>query len=127
MAGTMRTGVLMILIPVGVVSAVGGCIDERTPRKVVSVDGRIASVEPARSVTTVTGDLGWIGITYQSDRESGEITERAVILRQTEIVINGVLSRFSDLRAGDNMHGEFRVERHGDAKRYVALTIYVDR
>ncbi len=124
LGGRNRTGVAMVLLTLSIIAVVGGCIDEGSHRSVVSVDGHIASVDPAQGGG---GDMGQIGIAYQDDRGEGEIIKPAIVLRQTEIVINGVLSTLADLRAGDSMHGDFRVERNGNGKRYVALTIHVER
>ena len=45
----------------------------------------------------------------------------------SEIIINGVVSKLEEIKEGERIRGEVRVEKKEGERRQVALKIYVDR
>ncbi len=96
----------------------GGCRQKQEPPKIVPLEGRTVSVKPNR---------GEITVSYYSEKYEKDITATGVVTDETEIRINGVLATLADIREGELVKGEVRLESSGDQKRMVALSIIVER
>ena len=100
--------------------AIPGCKPKDEPPEVISVDGRIEAFS-----ATDTG--GTITVAYFNEKQNQELVGTAIVTGQTEIMINGAAAKLSDLRTGERVRGDVRVEKRGDERRLTALKIYADR
>lgn len=99
----------------------GGCRpDERGP-EVLSLEGKIERLEVNADGT------GEISVLYYSDKKQADIIGTAQVTKETEIMINGATATLADLRDGDVVRGDVRVEGKGSEKKQVALKIHVER
>ena len=123
----------MIVIPVGfrmrtmqclsiaLLVTAAGCREDTPSFEVVSLEGKIESVE-ARSDGT-----GEIRVLYFSEKHGEELVGIGTITPETEILINGAVAKAVDLREGDRVRGQVRVEKTREGKKRTALKIFVDR
>lgn len=100
---------------------VGGCSEQRKPAEIVSLEGKIESVKVNAEKGT-----GEIIVQYHSERH-GQVTGKAVITKDTEIMINGVAADVTQLQAGERIRGDVLIERQGDDRKYTAKKIFIDR
>jgi hypothetical protein len=49
------------------------------------------------------------------------------VTKTTEIMINGVVAQLRDIREGERVRGEVRIDKKGSKKERIALKIYIDR
>ncbi|MCO6437106.1 MAG: hypothetical protein J5J06_08460 [Phycisphaerae bacterium] len=110
---------LMLLLNVVAV----GCREEKPAAKLVPLEGRVQKIEPGPDGT------GRIMVTYRADRGGHEQELEGVgeVTRETEIVIDGVVSRLEDIRVGENISGDVRIEGSGASRKQIVLRIQVDR
>lgn len=111
---------LMLLIPV-LLLASPGCRKQDPGFEIVTLEGKIEQIE------RITDETGEITLLYYSEKHKQEMTGMGLVTRETEIMINGAIGKLQDLREGDRVRGEVRIEKTGKEKRQIALKIYVDR
>ena len=66
-------------------------------------------------------------VTYFSEKHQQETTGTGLITDETEIMVNGVIAKIGDLREGDRVRGEVRIDKRGGERVQTALKIVVDR
>ena len=98
-----------------------GCSERERHSEVVPLEGKIEKVDAKADGT------GEIAVSYFSEKQNQEIVGTGQVTRETEIMINGVVSRLSDLRLGERIRGDVRVEKQGNERRQIVLKIYADR
>ena len=98
-----------------------GCRKDDPEFQVVSLDGRVEKVSAAPDGT------GEVTVSYFSKKHQQDVVGKGTITKETEIMINGVLASLSDLREGDRVRGQVRIDGSGDDGRQIALKIMVDR
>lgn len=98
-----------------------GCGDKGDAYEIIPLEGKI------ESVTVLRGGTGEITVSYHSKKHGQEITGTGIITRETEITINGIVARLQDLREGERIRGEVRVEKKHGTKIQTVLKIDVDR
>ncbi len=108
------------LLPV-LLLACPGCSDDKNDFEVISLEGKVEKITISASQT------GEISVRYYSEKHKQEIVGKGQITKETEIQINGVVARLEDIREGDQIRGEVRVEKKGGTKKQIALKIFVDR
>ncbi len=101
--------------------AMPGCRKQDPGFEVVTLDGRIEKIE------RTSDDTGKITVSYYSKKQEQEITGTGAVTENTEIMINGAIATLRDLREGERIRGEVRIEGKGDRKERIILKIIVDR
>ena len=101
--------------------AVPGCRKGDDGVKVQTLEGTIEEIR-----VDPDGN-GEITVLYFSEKHGQDIVGIGLVTNETEILINGVVSSLSDIRQGERVRGEVRVEKKNGEKVQTALKIYVDR
>lgn len=108
----------LILLALGIVVLPSGCDEKKDQPNVVPLTGKVISVELKKNEITVE---------YQLPKRQDKAVDTAKITEATEIQINGVLSKLSDIKVGEHVRGDVLVEGKGDSRVLTVLRIYVDR
>ncbi len=116
-----RLGTRVILITPVVLLACPGCGDDKDDFEVIPLEGKVEKIE------LTTPETGRITVRYYSKKRQQETTGTGEVTRDTEILINGVVAKLADIREGERITGEVRVEKKGGEQRQIALKIIVDR
>jgi transcription termination factor Rho len=98
-----------------------GCRRNDPGFELVSLEGTIEEIKRNREGT------GEITVLYFSEKHGREMLGTGLVTSETEIMINGAVAKLDDLREGDRIRGDVRVDGKQGEKRRVALKIYVDR
>ena len=78
-------------------------------------------------IDTADGETGKITVVYYSEKQGQDMPGTGLVTKETEIMINGVVSKLSDIRLGDRVRGEVRIDKQGDNRIQTALKIVIDR
>lgn len=105
----------------GVLFGPAGCRKDEPSFEVLSLEGRIEKVDVA------TDGTGSVSVLYYNEKQKQDVIGVGVVTPETEIMINGALGKLSDLRAGDRIRGEVRVEGKGADRKQIAIKIRIDR
>ena len=120
-AGTIHIPRSAWLAGVVAVLLVPGCREEEPSFEILALEGRIEAIDQ-------TSDReGQISVLYYNEKRKEDVIGTGLITPETEIMINGALATLADLREGDRVRGNVRVEKKGGERRQIALKIYVDR
>ena len=114
-ARTARVAALLCLV-----AALPGCQPKDEPPEVLSVEGRIEDIK-------VADNGGEITVAYFNEKQNEEMVGTARVTEQTEIMINGAAAKLADLRNGERVRGDVRVEKRGDQRVLTALKIQAER
>ena len=98
-----------------------GCRKEPPPPQVISLEGKVESIRPT------SDDTGLISVRFYSEKHKQEMVGEGRVTQETEILIDGVAATLADLRPGDHVRGEVRVEKKGDERIQTAIRIRVER
>ena len=109
--------ILLALLPI----LGGGCGEKQQQAEIISLQGKIEKIE------RTSDTMGKITVVYVSEKQKQEMTGTAQVTKETEIMIDGVAAILKDLRDGDRVRGEVRVEKKGGKKVQSVLKIQVDR
>lgn len=101
--------------------AISGCSKSQDSFEVMTLQGKIEEIDTTSETT------GEITVLYYSEKHKQDMMGTGLITAETEIMINGAISKLADLREGDRVRGEVRVEKKRGEKIQTALKIYVDR
>lgn len=99
----------------------GGCGDDKPRVEVLSIEGTIEAIDARKDGT------GSVKVSYFSPKRQEEIVGTGMVTKETEILINGAVATLKDLRVGDRVRSDVRVEKKNGARTLVALTVYIDR
>jgi len=99
----------------------GGCREKDDEYEIVQLEGKVESI---RANPDGTGE---VTVSYHSEKHGQELSGSGIVTKETEIMINGVLSKLADIKEGERIRGEVRVETKNGERRQIALKIYVDR
>lgn len=111
----------MLTVCVASLLTSGGCRRNEPAFEVLSLQGKIEKLD------VNSDETGEITLLYYSEKQGRDIIGAGLVTRETEIMINGAIAKLSDLREGDRVRGEVRLERKRGEKIQTALKIYVDR
>ncbi len=111
---------LCLLIVAGVLLT-PGCRKQDPGYEVVPLEGKIEKIK------LTSDDTGKLSVSYYSEKHRQEVIGTGLVTRETEIMINGAIAGLKDLREGERVRGEVRIEKKGGEKKRIALKIYVDR
>ena len=109
--------ILLALLPV----LCGGCGEKQQQAEIISLEGKVEKIERTSDTT------GKITVAYFSEKQKQEMTGTAQVTKETEIMIDGAAAILKDLREGERVRGEVRVEKKGGKKIQTVLKIHVER
>ena len=98
-----------------------GCRDEKPASEVLTLEGTI------EKVTAKDDGTGEIVVRYYSQKHLKEVEGVGLVTKETRVLVNGKTVSLADIKPGEPVTGEVRVERTGKTKRLIALRIQVDR
>lgn len=98
-----------------------GCSKKDEGPKVITLDGKVEEVDVRADGT------GEITVLYYSEKQGQEVMGTARITTETEVMIDGVVASAKEIRVGERVRGDVRVDKKGDEKIQTVLKIYVDR
>ncbi len=107
--------ILLALLLCGLPS---GCDEKKDQPAVVPLTGKVISIDLKKSDITVE---------YQLPKRQDKAVDTARVTDATEIQINGVLGKLSDIKVGEHVRGDVLVEGKGEKRVLTVLRIYVDR
>ena len=117
-----RKSIATMGIPVLTVLMVcGGCQKKAPAFEVISLKGKVEKIERRDA------NSGRITMSYYSEKHGKDMMGEGEVTAETEIMINGAAAKLADVREGDRVRGEVRVEKKGDRKYQTAIKIYIDR
>ena len=109
-----RTAIVLLAIS-------SGCREKEPDFEVITLEGKVQKIDAKPDGT------GSITVTYYSDSQGQEVVGTGMVTRETEIMINGVISRLNDIREGERVRGQVRVNKKSRENEQIALKIHVDR
>lgn len=92
-----------------------------TQSEVVTLEGRIEKIERQ------SGTSGKITVVYYSEKQKQEVAGTAQVVEETEIMIDGTAATLKDLRDGDRVRGEVRVDKVPGRKTQTIVKIDANR
>ncbi len=98
-----------------------GCSKKEPAFEIITLEGKIEEIDVTSEST------GEITVLYYSEKNKQEMIRSGLVSKETEIMINGAIAKLTDLREGDRIRGEVRVDKKNKKKTPTALKIYVDR
>ena len=99
----------------------GGCGDNESPPEIITLEGKIEKIE------RTTDKTGKVTVVYYSEKQKQEIPGTAQVTAETEIMIDGAVAVLKDLKEGESVRGEVRVEKKGGKKVQTIVKIHADR
>lgn len=111
----------VILITTVLLLAGPGCREGEPAFELVTLEGRI------EKISRTSDETGEITVSYFSEKHKQDILGTGLVTQSTEIMINGAIAKLIDLREGERVRGEVRVDKKGAERIRTALKIYVDR
>ena len=115
----LRAGMITLILTV--VFVCPGCRTDDDGVKVESLEGKVEKVVLNRDGT------GEITVAYFSEKHNQDVVGTGVVTKETEIMINGVVATLKDIREGERVRGEVRIEKKSGKKVQTVLKINVDR
>ncbi len=117
-----ENGSILMLLVVASSSllALPGCKDKSSGPEIVTMEGKVESVK-------ISGGGGEISMTYYNEKHGQEMIGKGLVTKETEIMINGASASLSDIRVGERVRGQARVEKSGDDRKLIVLKIDVER
>lgn len=98
-----------------------GCKEKDPGFDIVALEGKVEKIE-------IAGDgTGKITVEYYSEKQGQNMLGTGLVTSETEIIINGVASKLEDIRQGDRVHGEVRIDKGSEPRIQTALKITIDR
>ncbi len=98
-----------------------GCSKQSSGPEVLTLKGKIESIDRRSDQT------GTITVRYYNESQKQEVLGTGLVTEETEVLIDGVAGSFADLREGDQVRGEVRVEKKGKQRIQTAIRIRVER
>jgi len=116
-----RLDILLLMVGFASLLTASGCRRSEPGFEVLTLQGKIEKLD------VHSDETGEITLLYYSEKHGQEMIGSGLITKETEIMINGAIARLSDLREGDRVRGEVRIEKKKGERMQTALKIYVDR
>jgi len=88
---------------------------------IIPLEGKVEKVEARPDGT------GTITILYFNEKKGQEVADKGEVTKETEIMINGAVASLADIKIGERVRGEVKVEKVGEERRHTALKINIDR
>jgi hypothetical protein len=99
----------------------GGCGEKEQQAEIITLEGKVAKIDRTSDTT------GKITVLYFSEKQKQDMTGTAQVTKETEIMIDGAAAILKDLRDGDHVRGEVRVDKQGGKKVQTIVKMHVDR
>ena len=99
----------------------GGCGEQEQQAEIITLEGKVAKIDRTSDTT------GKITVLYFSEKQKQDVTGMAQVVRETEIMIDGAAATLKDLREGDHVRGEVRVDKQGGKRVQTVVKAHVDR
>jgi hypothetical protein len=99
----------------------GGCGEKEQQAEIITLEGKVAKIDRTSDTT------GKITVLYFSEKQKQDVTGMAQVIKETEIMIDGAAATLKDLRDGDHVRGEVRVDKQGGKKVQTIVKMHVDR
>ena len=112
---------LVGLLTVPFLLACPGCRERKDDVRIQTLEGKVEKI-----VVNPDG-TGELTVVYFSDKHDREIAGTGRVTKETEIVVNGTVATLKDMREGERVRGEVRLEKKGGEKIQTVLKVYVDR
>jgi|GEM_PF-864094 len=116
--GGWSSGVFLTAWVLCLLAAPCGCREKVQEPKVVPLEGKVAKIDTNRNQITLR---------YYNEKHKREMTDTGEVAEETEILINGALATLADIRVGEHVRGQVRVEGKGEQRKLTALRIVVER
>ncbi|MCG3130392.1 MAG: hypothetical protein FLDDKLPJ_01149 [Phycisphaerae bacterium] len=100
-----------------IVAALPGCSEKPPEPDILSLSGKVVDLDVRK---------GLISVEYENEKRKTKATDTARVTDATEIHINGVLGKLSDVKIGCHVRGDVLVEGKGPQRQPVVLRIYVE-
>jgi len=107
-----------LVLAAGLLGFAPGCTPKKSEPDVVPLSGKVVATDVKR---------GTLSVEYEHPKQHKKMTDTADVNESTEIMINGVLAKLSDIQVGEHVRGEVQVEGKGNERKLTVLKIYVDR
>jgi hypothetical protein len=104
-----------------VLASLPGCRKQDPGFEIITLEGTIERIKQTGE------DSGEITVVYYSEKHKQDMAGTGLVTRETEIMINGAIASLKDLREGDRVRGEVRIEKKGSERNQVAMKINVTR
>lgn len=99
----------------------GGCGEKQPKSEILSLEGKVEKIDRTSDTT------GKITVAFFSEKQKQEIVGTAQVTQETEIMIDGAAATLKDLREGERIRGQVRIEKKGGKKVQEVLKIDVER
>ena len=99
----------------------GGCGEKEQQAEIITLEGKVAKIDRTSDTT------GKITVLYFSEKQKQDVTGMAQVVKETEIMIDGAAATLKDLREGDHVRGEVRVDKQGGKRVQTVVKAHVDR
>ena len=112
---------LVIFTVVAGLVAMVGCRDQKPSVSILPLEGKVEKVDVRPDGT------GSITILYFNEKKGQEVADKGEVTKETEIMINGAVGTLADIKVGERVRGEVKIEKVGEERKYTAIKINVDR
>jgi hypothetical protein len=99
----------------------GGCGEKEQQAEIITLEGKVAKIDRTSDTT------GKVTVLYFSEKQKQDMTGTAQVAKETEIMIDGAAATLKDLREGDHVRGEVRVDKQRGKKVQTIVKMHVDR
>jgi len=112
---------LQALIIAVLVLPISSCAEKESAPELITLEGKIEKIE------RTTDKTGKVTVVYYNERQKREMTGSGSVTAETEIMIDGAVGTLADLREGERVRGEVRVEKKSGKKLQTIVKIVADR
>ncbi len=98
-----------------------GCSKKESGPEVFTLEGKIEKIDRQSDTT------GKITVIYYSEKQKQEMSGTGQVTKETEIMIDGAIATLKDLREGERVRGEVRVDKQDGKKTQTVLKIHAER
>ncbi len=117
---TSKTAVLALVLTTIALSATG-CSKKDDGPMVMTLEGKVERLDLKANGT------GELTVLYFSEKRNQDVAGTASITPETEVLIDGVVATAKEIRIGERIRGDVRVDKKGDKKTQTVVKIYVNR
>jgi len=103
------------------ITAGTGCSKREPKPDVVTLEGKVESVK------RTSDNAGTITVSYYSKERDEEMVGTGDVTPETEILIGGAVATLADIREGDRVRGDVRVEKIDGKRTQSILRINIER
>jgi len=99
----------------------GGCSDKASSVDVIALEGKIDKIERTSATT------GRLTVLYHNDKHGQDMVGIGDVTAETEILIDGTLATLADIREGERIRGEVRIDDVDGQERKTVMKIHIER